>query len=137
MSLPDPTLEDPPSPAALPHTQPQVERGLVADLCARVERLERAFNAHLTWHAHSLAPRLDRLEPGREACAVCNLPLDECAVLRAAPADAEPDASTVEHVMELVQEYAFVFGCHESAVAPKRDALRAAVEKLARGEDPR
>ena len=59
------------------------------------------------------------------------------ASVRAAPLGGEPGASTVEHVMELVQEYAFVFGCHEEAVAPKRDALRAAVTALAAGRDPR
>jgi hypothetical protein len=112
MSLPDPTLDEPAPP---PHTQPVVTAGALAELRARIERLERGLS--------ELAMRLPSTGEERTRSELVE--------------PREPGALAAEHVMELVQEYAFVFGCHESAVAPKRDALRAAVEKLARGEDPR
>jgi hypothetical protein len=150
----DPTL-DPPGPASLPHTQPVITPGAISELRERVERLEGAVRT-LTGALEALAPFDDAIvcEARAEIADIIgerkvdgvgqfrlrNEPLRhqlDPVAPRATFAVAEPDASTVEHVMELVQEYAFVFGCHESAVAPKRDALRAAVEKLARGEDPR
>ena len=136
MSLPDPTLEY--SPADL------------ADLAARVERLERqriddlratdAEIGKLRRRVDTLEIVLDALqeedeEPATtEACAVCNLPLSERAVLRAtAPATPtdEERAAWVAHVMELASLY------NARDTGANWDALHDAVTTLARGEDPR
>jgi hypothetical protein len=145
MASTDPTLEDPPSPAQHACAQPVITPGLLADLAERVRHLEKVTGhlAALVQLGRSTAPPTptdDERAAFDESDPAFLARVEEYRRERLAAAH-RTDAAIIDHVMSLADRLA-TEAMNEPVFEDTRThaayvALRAAVEKLAAGRDPR